>query len=259
MLTIGQLAAYAGVTVRAVRHYHQIGLLPEPGRDAAGYRRYGAKAVVALIKIRTLADAGVPLSRIGRMLEADASDFAEAVHRIDDHLRDQIDRLVTSRKQIAQLAGGDSLALPPEVTAYLDRLREMGVSERLVEGERDGWILMVARWPDRVREWMPYKFAHLEDPRLVRLYRVLSEMFDSDTVDDRLLVEAADILAGLAEQAYASGQTQPAGAEHEDLPFDLVHTLAVESDPRTLRMLELMRERGWTGWSRAERLPDHPG
>ena len=29
MLTIGQLASYAGVTVRAVRHYHQIGLLPE--------------------------------------------------------------------------------------------------------------------------------------------------------------------------------------------------------------------------------------
>ena len=33
MLTISQLAAYAGVTVRAVRHYHQIGLLPEPERD----------------------------------------------------------------------------------------------------------------------------------------------------------------------------------------------------------------------------------
>ena len=72
MLTIGQLAAYAGVTVRAVRHYHQIGLLPEPERDASGYRRYGATAVVSLIKIRTLADAGVPLSQIGRMLDADA-------------------------------------------------------------------------------------------------------------------------------------------------------------------------------------------
>ena len=44
MLTIGQLASYTGVTVRAVRHYHQIGLLPEPDRDASGYRRYGATA-----------------------------------------------------------------------------------------------------------------------------------------------------------------------------------------------------------------------
>ena len=86
MLTIGQLAAYAGVTVRAVRHYHQIGLLPEPERDASGYRRYGATAVVSLIKIRTLANAGVPLSAIGQMLEADAPAFAEAVRRIDSHL-----------------------------------------------------------------------------------------------------------------------------------------------------------------------------
>jgi hypothetical protein len=39
MLTIGQLAAYTGVTVRAIRHYHQRGLLAEPGRDASGYRR----------------------------------------------------------------------------------------------------------------------------------------------------------------------------------------------------------------------------
>ena len=155
MLTIGQLAAYAGVTVRAVRHYHQIGLLPEPERDASGYRRYGATAVVALIKIRTLANAGVPLSQIGQMLEADASTFAEAVQRIDNHLRDEIERLETSRKQIAQLAAGDSLALPPEVISYLDRLREIGASERMVEGERDGWILLAARWPDRIREWMP--------------------------------------------------------------------------------------------------------
>src|SRR3984893_2648671 len=114
MLTIGQLAAYAGVTVRAVRHYPRVGLLPEPVRDASGYRRYGAAAVVSLIKIRTLAHAGVPLSHIGQMLEADAPAFAEAVQRIDSQLRDEIERLETSRKQIAQLAAGDSLGLPPE-------------------------------------------------------------------------------------------------------------------------------------------------
>ena len=62
-LTIGQLASYASVTVRAVRHYHAKGLLPEPERDHSGYRRYDAHAAVELIKIRTLADAGVPLAR----------------------------------------------------------------------------------------------------------------------------------------------------------------------------------------------------
>lgn len=258
MLTIGQLAAYAGVTVRAVRHYHQIGLLPEPERDASGYRRYGATAVVSLIKIRTLANAGVPLSRIGQMLEADASTFAEAVQRIDSHLRDEIERLETNRKQIAQLAAGDSLVLPSEVISYLDRLREIGVSERMVEGERDGWILMAARWPDLIRELMPEKLAQLDDPRLVRLYRILSEIFESDAGDDPRLEEAADIMAGLAEQAYGSGEINFAEAACDDLPFDLLDALAVESDPRAERLMDLMRERGWARWTRLERLAEPP-
>jgi DNA-binding transcriptional MerR regulator len=258
MLTIGQLAAYARVTVRAVRHYHQIGLLPEPQRDASGYRRYRATAVVSLIKIRTLAAAGVPLSQIGQLLEADTSTFVEAVHRVDSHLRDEIERLETSRKQIAQLAAGDSLALPPEVTFYLDRLREIGASKRMVESERDGWILVVARWPDRVHEWMPEKLAQLDDPQLVRLYRVLSEIFDSDTDDHPRLEQAADIMAALAEQAYAAGEINPGEEAHDDLPFDLLDDLADESDPRAERLRDLMRERGWSGWNRMERLADPP-
>ncbi|WP_425302036.1 MerR family DNA-binding transcriptional regulator [Nocardia farcinica] len=52
MLTIGELAAHAGVTVR---HNHAKGLLAEPERDHSGYRRYPAAAVVELIRIRTLA------------------------------------------------------------------------------------------------------------------------------------------------------------------------------------------------------------
>lgn len=260
MLTIGQLAAYAGVTVRAVRHYHQIGLLPEPERDASGYRRYGATAVVSLIKIRTLANAGVPLSAIGQMLQAGAPAFAETVQRIDSHLREEIERLETSRKQIAQLAAGDSLALPPEVTSYLGRLREIGASERMVEAERDGWILVAARWPDSIGEIMPAKLAQLDDPQLVRLYRVLSELLESNAgEDDPRVVQAADIMADLAEQAYACGETDSGDEAHDDLTFDLLDALAVESDPRAQRMLDLMRERGWASWTRLERLPEPPG
>jgi DNA-binding transcriptional MerR regulator len=256
MLTIGQLAAFAGVTVRAVRHYHQIGLLPEPARDASGYRRYGARAVVSLIRIRTLANAGVPLSQIGRLLEADASTFAEAVQRVDSDLRDEIERLETSRKQIAQLAAGDSLALPQEVMFYLDRLRELGASERIVEGERDGWILVAARWPDRIHEIMPAKHAQLDDPQVLRLYRVLSEIAESDAADESRLEEVADILVDLAEQAYTAGQDA-----HDDPAFaELLDALAVESDPRVERLLGLMRERGWASWTRTrpERVAEPP-
>lgn len=251
MLTISQLAAYAGVTVRAVRHYHQIGLLPEPERDASGYRRYGARAVVSLIKIRTLASAGVPLSAIGEMLEADPPAFADAVQRIDDQLRDEIERLELSRKQIAQLAAGDSLALPPEVTAYLDRLREIGVSERMIEGERDGWILVTARWPDYIPEVMPSKFAQLDDPMIVRLYRLGSEILETDPGDYSRLEEIADVLTGIAE-AYAPGAAAPGEVAQDELASNLLDALAVESDPRVQRLLDLMRERGWASWTRMQ-------
>jgi DNA-binding transcriptional MerR regulator len=254
VLTISQLAAHAGVTVRAVRHYHQIGLLPEPGRDRSGYRTYGAHAVVALVRIRTLADAGVPLSEVADLLEADEETFASAVRRIDDRLRAEMSRLRRSRAQVARLAAGDALVLPPEVTDYLDALRALGVSEPVVRGERDGWILMTARWPDKVQEWMPGKQASLHDPRVVRLYRLLSELFDGEDPDEGLMSDIADLMAELAERAAAAGEDQH-GAADDDATFDLLDLLARESDPRTARMVELMRERGWASWTRLERVP----
>lgn len=112
MLTISQLAAYAGVTVRAVRHYHQIGLLPEPARDRSGYRTYDAAAVVRLIRIRSLADAGVPLARVQALLDAGPEEFADGVQEIDKDLRAEIRRLQGTRRRLARLAAGEHLALP---------------------------------------------------------------------------------------------------------------------------------------------------
>src|ERR1044072_7930282 len=140
MLTIGQLASYAGVTVRAVRHYHQIGLLPEPERDQSGYRSYDAAAVVRRLRIHTLAEAGVPLARVQELLDADPDEFADGVQEIDRELRAEIRRLRGTRKRLARLATGEHLALPQSVVGYLDRLRDLGVSEWYIEMERDAWI-----------------------------------------------------------------------------------------------------------------------
>src|SRR3954471_12995394 len=139
MLTISQLAAYAGVTVRAVRHYHAKGLLPEPERDRSGYRRYDAAAVVELIRIRTLADAGVPLSQVRELLTADDTASAAAVAEIAERLRAEIRERQRHRERIAMLAAGDSLALPPEAVIYLRDLRTVGVSAEMVDAERDAW------------------------------------------------------------------------------------------------------------------------
>ncbi|MFE3190753.1 MerR family transcriptional regulator [Nocardia sp. NPDC059240] len=186
MLTISQLAAAAGVTVRAVRHYHHVGLLPEPERDASGYRRYSAQAAVDLIRIRTLADAGVPLARVDALLHAQPAEFGAAIADIDRDLQHKIDQLTEYRRRIAELASGERLLLPAEITAILDRMRGLGVSEQRVLLERDAWILLQATDPRAVPRRIEEKTASLDDPETVRLYLACDESFDWDPHDPRL-------------------------------------------------------------------------
>ncbi|MCK7622442.1 MerR family transcriptional regulator [Streptomyces sp. RS10V-4] len=186
MLTISQLAATANVTVRTVRHYHHIGLLPEPERDASGYRRYGAQAAVDLIRIRTLADAGVPLARIDALLHAQPDEFDAALTDIDAALQRKIEQLTTYRRRITELAGGERLVLPPEVVALLDRMRGLGVSERRVLLERDAWILMQALDPHLVPRRIREKNAGFDDPEATRLYLACDQSVDWDPDDPRL-------------------------------------------------------------------------
>ncbi|WP_406232861.1 MerR family transcriptional regulator [Nocardia sp. NBC_01009] len=186
VLTIGQLAATAGVTVRTVRHYHHVGLLPEPERDASGYRRYSAQAAVDLIRIRTLADAGVPLARIDALLHAQPTEFASSITDIDAELQRRIDELTEYRRRIAELASGERLVLPPEVVAILNRMRSLGVSERRVRLERDSWILMQALEPGVMRQRIRDKNAAFDDPETVRMYLACDQSVDWDPNDPRL-------------------------------------------------------------------------
>ncbi|WP_098894893.1 MerR family transcriptional regulator [Streptomyces sp. t99] len=61
---IGDAAAFAGCTPRAIRHYHEIGLLPEPERGGDGRRRYGYEDMIRLLWIRRMADTGIALEDI---------------------------------------------------------------------------------------------------------------------------------------------------------------------------------------------------
>ncbi|WP_127500762.1 MerR family transcriptional regulator [Actinoplanes solisilvae] len=61
---IGDAAAFAGSTPRAIRHYHEIGLLPEPERGGDDRRRYGYEDMIRLLWIRRMADAGIALDDI---------------------------------------------------------------------------------------------------------------------------------------------------------------------------------------------------
>ncbi|MEU6535076.1 MerR family transcriptional regulator [Streptomyces sp. NPDC047000] len=253
MLTISQLAAHAGVTVRAVRHYHKVGLLPEPERDRSGYRNYDAAAVVRLIRIRTLADAGVPLARVQELLDAGPEDFAGGVQEIDKALRAEIRRLQNTRSRLARLAAGEHLALPQSVVGYLDRLRGLGVEERYIEMERDAWIMIAAQVPHLIDSVIAKKHEELDDPDMVRLYTLLSGALDWPT-DDPRIVEVADIMERLMTRAVQAGEVS-ADDGIDDQFVDLLDSTMVESSPSAARLLAILEERGWRGWTRIEQVP----
>jgi DNA-binding transcriptional MerR regulator len=254
MLTIGELASYAGVTVRAVRHYHAKWLLPEPERDHSGYRRYDAGAVVELIRIRTLAEAGVPLARVRELLQADEEEFAAAVADIDERLRAEIRERQRHRERIARLAAGDNLALPPEVVEFLDRLRALGVDERIVRVERDGWIPLAAHAPERVAEWVARKREQLADPQLVDFYLTLGQALDRPADDPRLPELADELATYITRMADEKGEDYVGDAGIESPFVELMDALAFDTAPPARRLIELLKERGWTGWTKLERV-----
>jgi len=250
MLTISQLAAYAGVTVRAVRHYHAKGLLPEPERDHSGYRRYDAAAVVDLIRIRILAEAGVPLSRVEELLGAGDEEFAAAVEDIDHRLRAEIRERQRHRERIARLAAGDSLALPPEAVAYVHRLRGIGVPEMMVDAERDAWILVAAQLPEQMPFYMEMKERQLDDPGVIELYLQLAEVIEW-APDDPRLPGVVDLLVTQLDDVPDEEW------EKDPFPDDLAALLDgvfLDSVPAARRILELLEERGWTGWTNTRRI-----
>ncbi|GGX74308.1 MerR family transcriptional regulator [Streptomyces hiroshimensis] len=247
MLTISQLAATAGVTVRTVRHYHHVGLLPEPERDASGYRRYSAQAVVDLIRIRTLADAGVPLARIDALLHAQPAEFAAAVTDIDAELQRKIDQLTEHRRRIAELASGEALVLPPEVVANLNRMRSLGVSERAVRIERDVWILMQALEPHSMPQGIRDKTASFDDPGTTRLYLAIGQSLDWDPHDPRVDRLIDDLDAWETEHERDSSRPR-------NMASQLVFSRIVEASPAWQRILDVLAHR-----ARQRRTAGHDG
>jgi len=250
LLTIGQLADYVGVTVRAVRHYHQRGLIPEPERDVSGYRRYDANAVIELIRIKALADAGVPLARIEEVLGAGPEEFSGALAHIDKALGQRIKELQEQRRRVSQLAAGDRLYVPAEIADLFDLFRLMDLNPDAIQIERDGWILLAARYPDQARQWAREKVQALSDPDFQELYRLYHQAYDY-AADDPRLETIADTLVDFGERHREELERHEidleqvsAGSPMEDqVAMALVMSRTADLPPSWVRLDELVNEK----------------
>ena len=118
-MRIGELASLIGISTRAIRHYHDVGLLAEPARKANGYREYSLRDAVELARVRRLTELGLSLDEVGDALAGDAGrDLAEILRELDADLARQEADLRQRRARLAELlrqaeAGGQPSGQAP--------------------------------------------------------------------------------------------------------------------------------------------------
>ncbi|MCU6496936.1 MerR family transcriptional regulator [Rugamonas sp. A1-17] len=130
VLKIGELAARAGLTVRALHHYDSIGLLKPSGRAGSGYRLYNRDDVARLHHIQTLRRFGMSLADIATFLASPDAPFADIVAQQIAALGKQIEQATTLREQLTRLqhvlGRGDS----PELSDWLRTLEMMDLYDK---------------------------------------------------------------------------------------------------------------------------------
>jgi len=251
-LTIGALAAWAGTTPRAVRHYHRTGVLPEPARTPGGYRCYGLPDLARLLRVRRLVALGLPLARVAEVLaDGDAPErLRDVLQALDADLERQELQVRARRRSIRVLLDGDG----GDAAAQVDRLRSDLVATLgrvpAVERELDVLEVMAHEAPEAVPEVVAAYRRILDDGAARQLSTDTTELFDRLGAADRAgqpVAELEDAVArGLADllrhaigdvAADEPGQPPPAGG-----PPTAVERLAVDGlTPAQRRAVEHAR------------------
>ncbi|WP_018298184.1 MerR family transcriptional regulator [Corynebacterium lubricantis] len=97
-MKVKELADLTGTTVRAIRHYHHVGLVPVP--DNPGVRRYGLDHAVRVVRIRALAESGLSLHAIGEILLAEDADTETQLAAAEADIDRRIAELQKQRTQL---------------------------------------------------------------------------------------------------------------------------------------------------------------
>jgi len=182
-MRISEVARAAGCSVRAVRHYHASGALPEPARTAGGYRDYGLADLAALLRVRALVDAGITLADI----RSDSSSLIDAaLHRIDS----QLAVLRAQRSRLMALQAGE-LGLPADIRSGIRELLGDGIPARM---EIDALDLMGLTGVASAESWEVLR-RNLRDPARRAETRRFRDLWEE--LGDTAPADADDIITEL--------------------------------------------------------------
>ncbi|MET7517910.1 MerR family transcriptional regulator [Streptomyces sp. NPDC005480] len=170
--SVGQVAGFAGVTVRTLHHYDEIGLLAPVGRSHAGHRRYSDADLDRLQQILFYRELGFPLDEVAALLDDPDADPRAHLRRQHELLTARIGELQKMAEAVehAMEARKMGINLTPEEKfevfgdknpeQYADEARERwGGTDSYAESQRraarytkDDWKRMqaeVADWGER--------------------------------------------------------------------------------------------------------------
>ena len=94
---VGDVAVATGLTVRALHHYDQIGLVVPSARTATGHRRYTEADLRKLYMVTALRQLGLSLEQAGKVLAADAP-----VRDVIDEQLEQVDRQIRTAQRLRE-------------------------------------------------------------------------------------------------------------------------------------------------------------
>lgn len=203
-MRIGELAVTVGVTTRTVRHYHHLGLLPEPERRPNGYRDYTLRHAVVLARIRRLTELGLGLAEVRDVLADDAGrDLAEVLEELDADLARQEAAIRERREGLRALLDRDG-NLPaegpvsPELAALLTGMAHGPESPMAVRDREVLALIDTVASPENRKRLMAALGSAFETPAAVarahEVYALLDALADADP-DDPRVDEAARALA----------------------------------------------------------------
>jgi DNA-binding transcriptional MerR regulator len=126
-----QLADLAGVTLRSIRHWHDVGILPEPDRLTNGYKQYTARHLVLVLRIARLTGFGFTLGDVARMLDSEEHG-QESMRGLRAELDTRIAELERIRSEVDDLIGlGVSPDVSPEALLAMEALGHDPVSRNV--------------------------------------------------------------------------------------------------------------------------------
>ena len=189
-MKISEVAEVAGCTVRTIYHYHRIGILPEPERLSNGYRNYSVEDLTEVLRIRALAEAGVPLANVH---DPDAASTATGL------LDDKIKQLRHQQKMLNSLASG-SPGAPADIRSELTSVMGMG---SMLEMELTMLDLMALCGVATDETWTAIR-DNLDDPEVITHSRRAAEIWE-ELGDLPSYSEEAQSLMGPLGEAMSRG------------------------------------------------------